>query len=196
MASATNRMHSIDPVHVKVCWKKCCYLWLHFEDNVLRVFGVFSDLTNLAHFHAVTCTMEYFTYNYMHFVNKTEKGNEEASTQHLLPSSYFSGRSICDQQIIAALSGGSRAQPGRLWEGCSLLLVGVRWGGGLPRENFEKMKQNGAIWRANKVFYDKTFLVGLLILITWPWPRPLTFIFNIGRHVLLLYPLLLCYHTH
>ena len=34
-------------------------------------------------------------------------------------------------------------------EGCPLPLVGVR---GPPRENFEIMMQNGAIWGANKVF--------------------------------------------
>ena len=73
------------------------------------------------------------------------------------------------------------------------------------------------------VLYGNTFSVGLLILFTWPWPWPLekfnfthyyvhlkninsannfptithrAFIFNIGLHVLLLYPLLLCYHAH
>ena len=64
--------------------------------------------------------------------------------------------------FVDCISGGSRSQPGggvsrgpkgrvgRVREGRPLPLVGVR--GGLPRENFEKMVLNGAIWSVNKAF--------------------------------------------
>ena len=63
--------------------------------------------------------------------------------------------------VTAYISGGSRTQPGGVFsrpegpsgEGTGGVSPPVGGGsGGLPRENFEKMMQNGAIWGANKVF--------------------------------------------
>ena len=48
----------------------------------------------------------------------------------------------------------SRGPKGRVGEGTEGVSPPVGGGsGGLPRENFEKMKQNGAIWSANQAFY-------------------------------------------
>ena len=49
--------------------------------------------------------------------------------------------------------GGSRGPKGRVGEGTGVVSPPVCGGrGGLPRNFFEKMKQNGAIWSANQAF--------------------------------------------
>ena len=52
------------------------------------------------------------------------------------------------------LGGVSRGPKGRVGEGTGGVSppVGGGSGGGAPRENFEKMKQNGAIWSVNQAF--------------------------------------------
>ena len=47
-------------------------------------------------------------------------------------------------------SRGPKGRVGRVREGVSPPVGGGS--GGLPRENFEKMVQNGAIWSVNKAF--------------------------------------------
>ena len=53
----------------------------------------------------------------------------------------------------ANLGGFSRGPKGREGEGTGWVSPPLGWGsGGLPRENFGKMKQNGAIWSDIKHF--------------------------------------------
>ena len=57
-------------------------------------------------------------------------------------------KSVADPELNLGGSRGPKGRVGRVREGFP---VGGG-SGGLPRENFEKMIQNGAIWGVNKAF--------------------------------------------
>ena len=60
---------------------------------------------------------------------------------------------VADPEANLGGGGGSRGQKGRVGEGTGGVSPPVCGGSGdIPRENFEKMKQNGAIWSANQAF--------------------------------------------